>query len=88
MAKLTDEERDQLPDDAFAFPKERKEPLIDASHVRDAIARFDQVEGVTNQERDAAWQRIEQAAKRFHLELQEQDWRELFKRNGRPIPQD
>ena len=88
MAKLTDEERDQVPDDAFAFPKERKEPLIDASHVRDAIARFDQVEGVTNQERDAAWQRIEQAAKRFHLELQEQDWRELFKRNGRPIPQD
>jgi hypothetical protein len=88
MAKLTDEERDQLPDDAFAFPKERKEPLIDASHVRDAIARFDQVEGVTNQERDAAWQRIEQAVKRFHLELQEQDWRELFKRNGRPIPQD
>ena len=88
MAKLTNEERDQPPDDAFAFPKERKEPLIDASHVRDAIARFDQVEGVTNQERDAAWQRIEQAAKRFHLELQEQDWRELFKRNGRPIPQD
>jgi hypothetical protein len=88
MAKLTDEERDQLPDDAFAFPKERKEPLIDASHVRDAIARFDQVEDVTNQERDAAWQRIEQAVKRFHLELQEQDWRELFKRNGRPIPQD
>ena len=88
MARLTDEERDQLPDDAFAFPKERKEPLIDASHVRDAIARFDQVEGVTNQERDAAWQRIEQAAKRFHLELQEQDWRQLFKRNGRPIPQD
>ena len=88
MARLTDEERDQLPDDAFAFPKERKEPLIDASHVRDAIARFDQVEGVTNQERDAAWQRIEQAAKRFHLELQDQDWRQLFKRNGRPIPQD
>jgi hypothetical protein len=88
MAKLTDEERDQLPDDAFAFPKKRKEPMIDDSHVRDAIARFDQVEGVTNQERDAAWQRIEQAAKRFHLELQEQDWRELFKRNGRPIPQD
>ena len=88
MARLTDEERGQLPDDAFAFPKERKEPLIDASHVRDAIARFDQVEGVTNQERDAAWQRIEQAAKRFHLELQDQDWRQLFKGNGRPIPQD
>ena len=64
MAKLTDEERDQLPDDAFAFPKERKEPLIDASHVRDAIARFDQLKAVTNQERDAAWQHVVRGQKK------------------------
>ena len=29
----------------FVFPEERKEPLTDARHVRNAIARFDQVEG-------------------------------------------
>jgi hypothetical protein len=37
-------ERNQLSGTKFAFPKERKEPLTDASHVRNAIARFDQVE--------------------------------------------
>ncbi len=51
-------ERDDLGNSAFAFPKERKEPLNDASHVRNAIARFDQVEGVSDAERDDAWRRI------------------------------
>ena len=32
-----------LPDSVFAFPKQRKEPLTDAQHVRNAVARFDQV---------------------------------------------
>jgi hypothetical protein len=54
--------------------------------VRNAVARFDRVEGVSNQERDEAWKRIQKAAKKFDVELDEQDWRELFKKNGRPIP--
>lgn len=88
MSKLTDKERDELPKSDFAFPKERKEPLENASHVRDAVARFDQVEDVTNKERDEAWKRIQAAAKKFGVELHEQNWRELFTRNNRPIPQD
>ena len=32
-----------LPDSVYAFPKQRKEPLTDAPHVRNAVARFDQV---------------------------------------------
>ena len=88
MSKLTDKEREQLPDSDFAFPKERKEPIENASHVRDAVARFDQVEGVSNKERDEAWQRILKAAKKFGVEVQEQDWKQLFKRNGRPVPKD
>ncbi len=88
MSKLSDKDREKLPDSEYAFPKERKEPLSDARHVRDAIARFDQVEGVTNKERDEAWKRIVQAAHKFDIDLQEQDWRELFKRNGRAIPKD
>jgi hypothetical protein len=53
----------------FAFPKERKEPLSDASHVRNAIARFNQVENVTNAERDAAWRRIKAAARKYGIEI-------------------
>ena len=40
MSRLDAEDRDKLPPDAFAFPATRKEPLIDAQHVRSAIARF------------------------------------------------
>ena len=86
MSKLTNKDRENLPKSAFAFPKERKEPLVDARHVQEAIARFDQVENVTNKERDEAWKRIKAAAKKFDVELQEKDWHELFTRNGRSIP--
>jgi hypothetical protein len=57
------------PSTKFAFPKERKEPLTDASHVRNAIARFNQVEGVSASERDAAWRRIKAAAKKYGIEV-------------------
>jgi hypothetical protein len=88
MSKLNDKEREELPESAFAFPRERKEPLVDARHVQEAIARFDQVKDVTNKERDEAWKRIQHAAKKFDVELQEKDWRELFTRNGRPVPKE
>lgn len=76
-SKLDEEDRDAMPGREFAFPKQRKEPLEDASHVRSAVARFNQVEGVTNQERDEAWKRIQAAAKKFDVELNEKDWREI-----------
>jgi hypothetical protein len=69
MAKLTKPTRDQISTSKFAFPKQRKEPLENASHVRNAAARFNQVEGVTEAERRAAWKRIESAAKRYGVEL-------------------
>lgn len=67
-------------DDDYAFPRLHKEPLTDASHVRNAVARFMQVEGVTDEERDEAWRRIEAAAARYGVHLSERDWRELEKR--------
>jgi hypothetical protein len=70
--------QNELSDSDFAFPKERKEPLVDASHVRNAVARFDQVEGVSDRERDEAWKRIQQAAKRYDVKIEADDWRELF----------
>jgi hypothetical protein len=63
----------------FAFPKERKEPLNDAGHVRNAIARFDQVEGVSDAERDAAWRRIRAAARKYGVEVKAKGWRSLLK---------
>ena len=70
MSKLTQSKRDRLPAKDFAFPKEEKEPLNDAAHVRNAIARFNQVKGVTEEERGAAWKRIEAAAKKFGVDVE------------------
>jgi hypothetical protein len=79
MAKLDTEERNDLSTGNFAFPKQRKEPLEDASHVRNAIARFDQVKGVSDEERDEAWKRIKAAARKHGVEVNEESWRELGK---------
>ena len=81
MSKLDTEERKEIPATEYAFPKERKEPLENAAHVRNAIARFNQVTGVSETEKDAAWKRIEKAAKKFGVEVKEDSRREL-----KPIP--
>ena len=88
MAELTEKDRDRLPDSEFAFPRERKEPIPDAGHVRSAVARFDQVQGVSNKERDEAWKRIQRAAGKYDVEIEEQDWRDLFRRKNKEIPWD
>ncbi len=77
MSILDTTDRENLTDAKFAFPAERKEPIHDAAHVRNAIARFMQVRGVTDAERDLAWKRIEAAAKRYGVDLQEKGWRDL-----------
>jgi hypothetical protein len=77
MSKLDQEDRDDISKGNFAFPKQRKEPLEDASHVRSAIARFNQVKDVTDAERDAAWKRIQAAARKFDVEMNEENWREV-----------
>ena len=69
-------EKDKLEDQEFAFPEQRKEPLVDARHVRNAVARFNQVEGVSDDDRDKAWARIRTAWK-YDVEVSEKDWRDL-----------
>ena len=73
-------ERSDLPDSVFAFPKQRKEPMTDASHVRNAIARFDQTIGVSDQDRELAFANIKKAAKHYDVEMSESDWHELGRR--------
>jgi hypothetical protein len=75
--KLDTEERKELPDYVYAFPKQRKEPMTDASHVRNALARFDQVKGVSDEEREQAFANIRVAAKHYKVEMTEKDWHEL-----------
>ena len=75
---LSTAQENRMPEQEFAFPEQRKEPINDARHVRNAIARFDQVEGVSDAERDRAWRRIEAAARRFGVDVSETSWRELF----------
>src|SRR5947208_11067831 len=77
---MSTKDKDKLPDSVFAFPKKRKEPMTDASHVRNAIARFDQVEGVTEEEREQAFANIKKAAEHYGIDLEEKDWRDLGKR--------
>jgi uncharacterized protein DUF6582 len=68
-----------MSDSTFAFPRVRKEPLNDARHVRNAISRFDQVQDVSDDERDEAFRRIRKAAAKFGVDLTEKSWRELGK---------
>jgi hypothetical protein len=68
---LSTEDRKEIPTGEYAFPKERKEPLNDESHVRNAIARFDQVKGVSEPERKSAFTKIKKAAKKFDVDMKE-----------------
>ena len=66
-----------LPDSVYAFPNQRKEPLTDAQHVRNAVARFDQVIGVSDADRALAFANIEKAAQYYDINLAETSWRDL-----------
>jgi hypothetical protein len=70
-------ERRGLPDSAFAFPRQRKEPLSSASHVRSALSRFDQVTGVSDAERALAFENIRLAASYFDVAMAEKSWHDL-----------
>ena len=66
-----------LPDSVYAFPKQRKEPLTDAQHVRNAVARFDQVVDVSDADRALAFANIEKAASHYNVDLAETTWHDL-----------
>ena len=69
--------RSDLPDSVFAFPRQRKEPLTDAAHVRNAIARSDQVIDVSDEDRELAFANIEKAAQYYGVDMTEDDWMQL-----------
>jgi hypothetical protein len=71
--------RGGLPETVFAFPRQHKQPMTDAQHVRNAVARFDQVLDVSDEDRALAFANIEKAAKHYGVNLSETNWLELGK---------
>jgi hypothetical protein len=78
--ELDTAERNDLPDSVFAFPEQRKEPLTDANHVRNALARFDQVQDVSDADRELAFANIRKAADHYGVDVAETSWRDLGKK--------
>jgi|GEM_PF-481018 len=76
-SQLSRTDKDLLPTSAFAFPRARKEPMTDAAHVRDAMARFNQVKNVSDSERDLAFANLQKAAKYFGIQMSETDWHQF-----------
>ncbi|MBM0231945.1 hypothetical protein JNW91_08775 [Micromonospora sp. STR1_7] len=83
---LSEKDERELPESVFAFPGKRKEPLTDAAHVRNAVARFDQVQGVDDDDRDLAFQNILAAAEHYGVDVVETDWHQLGRRPHTPNP--
>ncbi len=70
MARLSAAERARLPDRAFAYVDSqgnRRLPIVDESHVRNALARFNQVDFESDAARDEARARLLRAAKRYRI---------------------
>lgn len=83
---LDTKDREGLPDSVYAFPRQRKEPLTDADHVRNALARFNQVTGVSDKDRDLAFANILDAAHHFGVTVDEKNWHELGKKQHAKNP--
>lgn len=70
MTRLSAAERAELPDRAFAYIDDqgrRRLPVTDPGHVRNALARFNQVDFENDAARDRARLRLLRAAKRFRI---------------------
>jgi hypothetical protein len=78
--EISTKERKELPESVYAFPKQRKLPLTDAAHVKNALARFDQVEDVSDNDRDLAFANILTAAKHYDIQVEEKNWMQLGKK--------
>ena len=74
MPELDAQDRDDLSKDQFAYvDKDGGEhlPINDASHVRNAMARFNQTDFESKTAKEAARKKILAAAKRYDIEVDE-----------------
>jgi class 3 adenylate cyclase len=94
MARLGAAARARLPDSAFAYIDgrgRRRLPIHDADHVRNALARFNQVTFEDDAARDRALKRLLNAARKFKIvpvgfiTSQLQSERDLGRRADEPV---
>lgn len=71
--------RDTLPESAFAFVGKRKILINHRGNVESGIARFKEVQDVSDDERDAAWTRLKRAAAQFGMTCPD-SWRDIGKK--------
>src|SRR5207247_11397285 len=71
---LSTRQQNRMSTSTFAFTKQRKEPLNDARHVRNAITRFNQLERVTDKGLEAAWRRIRAPAGNYVVKVTTRRW--------------
>jgi hypothetical protein len=74
MATLSEKQRDKLKSSQFAYIDSdggEHLPVNDASHVRNAIARFNQTEFESVAAKERARKKVLAAAKRFDVEVDE-----------------
>ncbi|HSL25095.1 MAG TPA: adenylate/guanylate cyclase domain-containing protein [Acidimicrobiia bacterium] len=70
MARLSASDRAKLPDSAFAYVDSRGRrllPINDEAHVRNALARFEQVKFESEAARERARKRLLNAAKKYRI---------------------
>ena len=76
MAELDAQEREKLKDSEFAYidrDGERHLPINDESHVRNAIARWNQTDFDTKTAKEEARKKILAAARRHGIEIDDDD---------------
>lgn len=76
MAELTTRNRDRLRSNQFAYvDKDGEEhlPIHDESHVRNAMARFNQTDFESSAARERARKKIVAAARRHGIEVSDDD---------------
>ncbi len=78
--KLSTAEKNDLPENVFAFPKQKKEAMTDASHVRNAMARCNQVKDISDEDPEQSFASIKKAAKHYTIDMQEKSWKDFGKK--------
>ena len=76
MARLTEKQRDELPDEAFAYidkQGDRHLPIHDETHARNAIARWNQTDFESKAAKERARKRVLEAARTFGIEVDKDD---------------
>jgi hypothetical protein len=66
-----------LPATAYAFPRQKIDPLTDAMDVRSALEHFHMIKEVSDDDKQVAFGNIKKAAEHFHVEVYGETYEEM-----------